>query len=280
MTELLPKYIWHNGIIREIAEDEKKFVPYGMHSIVFQETLLSSGTGILFLGETLRRLHYFAGIYDLSSSLLSDQSGEILSSEIKRILIRNKCYQKARCHLIFQKDSETGQTTEKIIVEPDPFLFHPSKNVALLFPPPALNKPEGLAARLPSPEREYRKLVKMYLDRQGASDCLICNQQHQITETYLGNLFLVEGNTVKTPALLAGTTQGLLRQPIIDELVRRNKTIREEENINAHHLLQATEAFTAGTNGIFFIKGYESRRYFDGVRKDILNAFDEIHPGF
>jgi branched-subunit amino acid aminotransferase/4-amino-4-deoxychorismate lyase len=268
-------YIWHNGKIEKSETGHLDIVKKTRANITVSETMVTRGTEIMFFAETLKRLNFLAKIYRITPTLLKGNDGEQLKSEVKRTLIRNKCYQTAQCHIVFQYLPNEQQTKEFLFIEPDPLLFSQDKTVSNVCFTNNFSKPDGFCMKLPSVEHEYRKMLQLEMHENNAGDCIILNQHQEVVETFLGNLFLVKNNTITTPSPASGCTQRVMRPFVMERLALLGYPVNGKDNLSRHDVLNSSELFTAGTSGIFFIKGIGNKRYFDKVRKELLQSMEE-----
>jgi branched-subunit amino acid aminotransferase/4-amino-4-deoxychorismate lyase len=276
--ENLSRLFWHNGNIGNIEDRITEFYISSAFGFSFQEIILTYGTDILFFDETFIRIASLVKIYRFKSELLSDGTGEYLKNEVKRLLVRNRYYKTARCIIMFQQNQENRKADEYIFIEPDRYLFSIGKIVQKCIFIPQLPKPFGVVMNLPTVDYEYKKLIANEIKREDAEDCIIVNQNSIVSETFLGNIFLVGPEKIITPSLSTCCNPGVMREVVIDELQKLNYPIFEEDEISEDDVMNSVEIFTAGTNGIFSIKGIGLLRFFDDVRKMILVKINEKLP--
>ncbi len=176
-------YIWHNGLIEKTETGHFDKVKEKLANITVSETMVTRGTEIMFFAETLKRLNFLAKIYRITPTLLIGNDGEHLKNEVKRTLIRNKFYQTAQCHVVFQYLPNKKQTHEFLFIEPDPLLFSQNKTVSRVCFTNNFSKPDGFCMKLPSLEHEYRKMLQLEMHEKNAGDCIILNQHQEVVET-------------------------------------------------------------------------------------------------
>jgi branched-subunit amino acid aminotransferase/4-amino-4-deoxychorismate lyase len=273
--EKLSRLFWHNGNIENIEDRITEFYISSAFGFSFQEVTLTYGTDILFFDETFARISSLVKIYRFNSDLLADETGDYLKNEVKRLLVRNRYYKTARCIIMFQQNQMNKKAEEYIFIEPDLYLFSIGKIVQKCIFLPQLPKPFGAVMNLPTVDYEFKKLISNEIKREDADDCIIVNQNNIVSETFLGNIFLVGPERIITPSLNTHCNPGVMREVIVDELKKLNYPIFEEDYISEEDVMSSVEIFTAGTNGIFTIKGIGYLRFFDDVRKMILVKINE-----
>ncbi len=274
--ENLSRLFWHNGNIENIEDRISEFYITSAFGFSFQEVAVTYSTDILFFDETFLRLASLVKIYRFNSNLLADETGDYLKNEVKRLLVRNRYYKTARCIIMFLQNPKNQKVEEYIFIEPDIYLFSIGKIVNRCIFIPQLPKPFGAVMNLPTIDYEYKKLVSNEIKRENAEDCIILNQNNIVSETFLGNIFLVGPERIVTPSLNTHCNPGVMREVVIEELKKLNYPIYEEDVISEEDVMSSVEIFTAGTNGIFTIKGIGYLRFFDDVRKMILVKINEM----
>jgi branched-subunit amino acid aminotransferase/4-amino-4-deoxychorismate lyase len=266
---------WYNG---NILPKEKIF-PLFDFNFLFSNNLFdcffTSGTDILFFKETLSRIHSLLKIYNFNPELFKDETGEFFKNEIKRLLIRNKNYKTARCYILLSNCSATGHLDEFIFLVPDQLLFGIDKIIKRTIVSNKSLKPSGTVMKLPTLEIEFKKIIRLEIEFEEADDCIILNQNQNIVESFLGNIFLIEPGVVFTPSLDSGCTPLLLRNVIMTILKQLNFQVIEKSDLQVEDLFNATEVIVAGETGIYSLKGIEYKRYFDTIRKVVISKIIE-----
>jgi branched-subunit amino acid aminotransferase/4-amino-4-deoxychorismate lyase len=267
--------IWHNG---NIQPKEKIFPVIDFNFLFFNnivEYFFTSGTEILFFNETLSQIQSLLNIYYLDSILFADESGETFKNETKRLLIRNKFYKTARCYILLSHSPESNSLNEYIFLVPDLQLFGIDKIIKKTIVSSRFFKPSGAAMSLPTLENEFRKIIRMEIDHEKADDCIILNQEQQIVESYLGNIFLIEPGKVITPSLSSGCRPLIMRRILLAVFEQLSYQVIERKDIEVENLFNANEVIVAGEKGIYSLKGIEFKRYFDTIRKVLISKIRE-----
>ena len=110
----------------------------------------------------------------------------------------------------------------------------------------------------------------LFAKKEKCNDAIILNQNKNIADTNIANLFLIKDNTIFTPALTEGPIAGVMRGWLIKELKNEGYDIREEM-ISEEMLMNADEVFL--TNSIYNIRWVSSI----GDKNYSLNNILEIY---
>lgn len=105
----------------------------------------------------------------------------------------------------------------------------------------------------------YQQAAQMAKKEQW-NDALICNNQGNIIESTIANIFWIEGEEIFTPPLSEGCIAGVMRQNIINSC--KDKFSIHEKPFTIAHLKQANEVFlTNAISGIKWIKHVDEYQY-------------------
>ncbi|MGB6154094.1 MAG: aminotransferase class IV [Pricia sp.] len=108
-------------------------------------------------------------------------------------------------------------------------------------------------------------------------NCLLLNNDKQVVEALNGNLFLVNGNRIKTPPLKDGCLNGIIRKKLIEILKKLDGYTFEESSISPFELQKADELFmTNSITGIRPITKYRKKVFADIVAKDLLGKLNAM----
>jgi branched-subunit amino acid aminotransferase/4-amino-4-deoxychorismate lyase len=276
MNELeFEQYFWHNGTIYSL-EKRSPFLDFNIvFSLNLTDCFYTSGTDILFYHDTLYRILTLIKIYNIETGLFSDKTGETFKSETKRLLIRNKYYKTGRCYYLACRNTKNGNLDEYIFVVADPQLFENDKIIFKTMVSNRFLKPPGAVMNLPTIEYEFRKIILAEIKKEKADDCIILNHDQYITETYLGNIFLIMPGEILTPSLNSGCTNSLLRIIVMKIFNQINQRVLEINDLQVENLFAAKEVIIAGETGVYSMKGIEYKRFFDTTRKMLISKIIE-----
>ena len=134
-----------------------------------------------------------------------------------------------------------------------------------------------MLSNLDTTTKVVKVLGSIYAYENGYDGCLLLNQQKQVVEALTGNLFIVNGNTIKTPPLKDGCTKGIIREKIITVLKGSTEFDFEEVSISPFELQKADELFVADIgNGIRAITKYRKKVFGNSVAKRVLEKLNAL----
>lgn len=133
----------------------------------------------------------------------------------------------------------------------------------------------GLLSTLKTNNKIINVLGSIYATENGYQNCLLLNEKKQVVETLNGNLFLVKGETIKTPPLADGCLKGIMRKQILSMFDKMLDYAFEESSISPFELQKADELFTTNViTGITSITKYRKKEYTNTVAKELLGKLN------
>lgn len=132
----------------------------------------------------------------------------------------------------------------------------------------------GLLSTIKSNNRAVNVLGSIFAMENGYDNCLLLNEKKSVVEALNGNVFLVKGNTIKTPPLTDGVLNGIIRKQLINIL---NKTDYElkEESISPFELQKADELFITNVAlGIQPVSKYRKKEFESRVAQELLSKLN------
>ncbi|GAB5558030.1 MAG: aminotransferase class IV [Schleiferiaceae bacterium] len=137
-------------------------------------------------------------------------------------------------------------------------------------------KAKGLLQNIKSTSSQFYNVAGVYLKENGWEEAVIINDDKHVVETLYGNLFMVKGDKILTPALSTGCIKGIMRKQVIDIAQRMQKEL-EETTFSPFELQRADEVFiTNAVKGIQWVSGYRKKTYEKKVSAELadkLNLF-------
>ena len=113
----------------------------------------------------------------------------------------------------------------------------------------------------------YRKLHSL-------DEVFILNQNGFLCEAMSSNVFVVYDKKLYTPALSEGCVEGIMRT-VVMQVAEMSGVPVVEAQINPDILNVADEVFLTNTSkGIQWVMGFNNKRYFNKVSKDLLDALN------
>ena len=131
--------------------------------------------------------------------------------------------------------------------------------------------PSGLLSTLKTNNRALNVLGSIYAKENDYQNCLLLNEKKNVVEALNGNLFLVVGDTIKTPPLSEGCLKGITRVKVLEILSQLKDYTVKEEPISPFELQKADELFVTNVIvGIQPISRYRKKEYSSTVAKELL----------
>lgn len=127
-----------------------------------------------------------------------------------------------------------------------------------------------LLSTLKTNNKALNVVGSIYAKENKLDNCLVLNTNKHVIEALNGNVFVVKGNTIKTPPISDGCLKGVMRKQIIEVL----KTLPEfeliEESVSPFELQKADEIFLTNVIvGIQPITKYRKKLFNKEVSKSI-----------
>ncbi len=149
----------------------------------------------------------------------------------------------------------------------------PDKGLTItIFPTPVL-APAGGIHNLKSCNSLPYVLAARYARKQNMDDSLVLNTDKGVAESSNSNLFIVKGNDLFTPPLVAGCVNGVFRNLIFSYFSSRKSNTNlqlHEKSLAINDLLTADELFlTNATRGIRWVKQLDSQLFHCDITKQV-----------
>lgn len=132
-----------------------------------------------------------------------------------------------------------------------------------------------LLSTLKSNNRLINILGGIFAKENGFDGCLLLNSNKMIVEALNGNLFLVKGNTIKTPPLTDGCLKGIVRTQLLRILDKLPEYQLEEASISPFELQKADELFITNViTGILPVTKFRKKSYGSKTSKRLLGILN------
>jgi len=130
----------------------------------------------------------------------------------------------------------------------------------------------GLLSTIKTNNRMLNTLASIFADENDLDNCILLNEKKGVVEVTNGNIFVVKGNVIKTPALSEGCIKGIARNKVI-EIVSKNKEFTlEEVSISPFEIQKADEVFiTNAIIGVQPVTSYKKKTFTTGIGKKIAS---------
>lgn len=117
----------------------------------------------------------------------------------------------------------------------------------------------------------------IFADDNGYNDCVLLNSLKNVVGTIKGSLFLVNGNTVKTPTLTDGANNTILRKKAIDLFLKWDDLEMLEESVSPFELQRADEQFILNDiHGVQAITKYRKKEFNPNVSKKLVGRLNAV----
>ena len=135
----------------------------------------------------------------------------------------------------------------------------------------------GLLSTIKSTNRLINIVASIFKEENNYDNCILLNEKKQLVEAANGNIFLVNGTTIVTPALTEGCIKGITRKKIL-EIVKKDPNLSlEEREISPFELQKADEVFiTNAIVGIQPVTKYRRKEYTIEVSKALSNKLKAL----
>ena len=245
----------------------------------FQESVRVEASKIIFW-----EAHYFrmmASMRILRMGIPMTYTMEYLEEQVLLLLQESDLLKKAvQIHFSF---FSTGSISRSIPIVPSSFLIHAEACETMLGVQTSdrsidLYKDhwvvKGLYGTLEQSNDRLRKLASVYAFENDFEDCVLLNEDKQITETITGAIFVVKGNQIKTPPLTSGCRSSVYRQVVIDLLVKQDGLDLVEDVVSPFELQKADELFVVSlSNGIQSVKQYRKKVFVSTTAESVFSKF-------
>ncbi len=133
----------------------------------------------------------------------------------------------------------------------------------------------GLLSTIKSNNRAVNVLGSIYANENSYYNCLLLNEKKNVVEALNGNIFLVNGNKVKTPPIYDGALNGIIRKQLINILKKTKDYEFEEISVSPFELQKADEIFITNVAvGIQPVSKYRKKEYTNKTAKDLLGKLN------
>ena len=133
----------------------------------------------------------------------------------------------------------------------------------------------GMLSTLKTTNKVTQVLASIFAEENSFDNCIILNEKKSVVEFTNGNIFLVKGNTIKTPPLDDGCLKGIIRGELIKMLKKLDDYTLEETSISPFELQKADELFlTNSIVGIKSINQYRKKTYSTTLAKQLIGKLN------
>ncbi|PIF01193.1 MAG: aminotransferase class IV [Maribacter sp.] len=134
-----------------------------------------------------------------------------------------------------------------------------------------------MLSNLKTNNRILNVVGSIFAKENGLDNCLLLNTRKSVVEALNGNLFLVQGNEIRTPPLSDGCLRGIVRNKLIGILGSSEDYSLTETSISPFELQKADELFiTNAIVGIQPITKYRKKLFGDKVSRSLLGKLNVL----
>ncbi|WP_411030458.1 aminotransferase class IV [Spongiimicrobium sp. 3-5] len=134
---------------------------------------------------------------------------------------------------------------------------------------------QDILSTLKTNNKALNVVGSIFAKENGYDNCLLLNNSKQVVEALNGNVFLVTGNTIKTPPLQDGCLNGIIRKRLVALLLKSGDYVMEEASISPFELQKVDEMFITNTViGVQSVTQYRKKKYATQVATALLNMLN------
>ncbi|WP_431166375.1 aminotransferase class IV [Tenacibaculum halocynthiae] len=131
----------------------------------------------------------------------------------------------------------------------------------------------GLLSTVKTTNRMVNTLASIFAKENDFDNCILLNERKGVVEVTNGNIFIVKGNTIKTPALTEGCIKGVVRKKIIEIVTKHPDFTIEETTISPFEIQKADEVFiTNAIVGITSVTNYRKKTFDNSIAQKLKNS--------
>ena len=270
----------------ELVADDHNFLNHGNRGFRYGDALFEAirvvNGHIYFLEEHYLRL--MASMRILRMEIPMNFTMEFFEEEILRTIRANKTSPAHRIRFaVYRNDGGlyTPQTNDISYVIEVASLEAPFYVLNEVFYEVELYKDFFMNADMLSNLKTNNKIIHVvagiYAKENDYQNCLLLNRDKSVVEAINGNIFLVSGNTIKTPPLKDGCLDGILRKKLITMLKDDASLSIVEESISPFELQKVDEIFiTNAIQGIIPVSKYRKKEYTSEIAKKLVGRLNAL----
>lgn len=133
----------------------------------------------------------------------------------------------------------------------------------------------SLISTLKTNNKALNVVGSIYAKENKLANCLLINTNKSVVEALNGNVFLVKGNTIKTPPLSDGCLKGIIRKQLTEIINLMDEYTLEEASISPFEIQKADEMFITNViTGIQPVSKYRKKQFNTEVAKALLQKLN------
>ncbi len=277
----MSKYICYNGELR-LSSQEQLFCDNRsfLYGDGFFETIRCLNSVPLFFSS-----HYYRILTSLDALEMEKSeklSEAYLNHQIVRLLQNNRIYKGARARITFFRNSGGLYTPDDNSVSfiitvstlSDEYfqLRESGLNVGIYS---KLKKPVNELSALKTTNALFYILAGKWKKENSYDDCLLMNLEGKIIEGLSSNIFLIKDKVLFATTDDCGCVQGVMRRNVLEIANSLKIRVVLVHGFTVDNLIQADEIlFTNAIQGINFVSGFQTRRYYNRVAKKLIESLN------
>jgi len=120
-------------------------------------------------------------------------------------------------------------------------------------------------------------MAALWVKQQQLNDAVLLNPYNRIADATIANIFIVKDGTVKTPSLVEGGINGIMRRNLLESLPEIGIKV-EETTLSVEELLMADEIFlTNSIYGVRWVKQLKEKIYLNNITSLISKKLVHIN---
>ncbi len=134
---------------------------------------------------------------------------------------------------------------------------------------------KSMLSNLKSNNKALNVIGSIFMQEQGFDNGILLNDDKEVVEFLNGNLFVVDGDVLRTPPLTSGCLDGIMRKQVM-RLAKKQNISCVEEKISPFDLQQVQEVFmTNSITGIQPVSSYRRTDYQITIALQLQYALNE-----
>ncbi len=135
----------------------------------------------------------------------------------------------------------------------------------------------GMLSTIKTTNRMLNTIASVYAQENDIDNCILLNERKGVAEVTNGNIFIVKGNTIKTPALTEGCIKGIVRKKVIELLEKNDDYTIEETTISPFEIQKADEVFiTNAIIGVQPVTNYRKKEFKTEISEKIQKSLNFV----
>ncbi len=133
----------------------------------------------------------------------------------------------------------------------------------------------NLLSTLKTNNKAVNVVGSIYAKENKYDNCLLLNTNKSIIEALNGNVFLVQGNSIKTPPLADGCLKGIVREQLIEIITKSPDYDLIEASVSPFELQKSDEIFITNViQGIVPVTKFRKKEFISVTSKALLKLLN------